>query len=101
MANTPALFPIFTAPRISTLARAAERAPLDSTGCLTEYRPLEVRSIVGKASRPGLPFNYAINPYRGCEFACRYCYARYAHEFIEKTPEDSSTRSISSRMQPG
>jgi DNA repair photolyase len=39
-------------------------------------------------SRRGLPFTHAINPYRGCEFACRYCYARYAHEFIELTPED-------------
>lgn len=35
-----------------------------------------------------MPFTYAINPYRGCEFACRYCYARYAHEFLELTPED-------------
>jgi DNA repair photolyase len=30
-----------------------------------------------------LPFAWAINPYRGCEFACKYCYARYTHEFME------------------
>jgi DNA repair photolyase len=30
-----------------------------------------------------LPFTWAINPYRGCEFACKYCYARYTHEFME------------------
>jgi DNA repair photolyase len=35
-----------------------------------------------------LPFSHAINPYRGCEFACRYCYARYTHEFMEMTPDD-------------
>ena len=35
-----------------------------------------------------MPFAYAINPYRGCEFACRYCYARYAHEFLELDPEE-------------
>jgi DNA repair photolyase len=29
-----------------------------------------------------MPFQWAINPYRGCEFACRYCYARYTHEFM-------------------
>src|SRR5208282_2835801 len=30
-----------------------------------------------------LPFTWTINPYRGCEFACKYCYARYTHEFME------------------
>jgi DNA repair photolyase len=63
---------------------------LDSTGCLTEYRPLQTRSIVGKTeSHRGLPFTHTINPYRGCEFGCRYCYARYTHEFLElRSPEE-------------
>jgi DNA repair photolyase len=30
-----------------------------------------------------MPFEWTINPYRGCEFACKYCYARYTHEFME------------------
>lgn len=30
-----------------------------------------------------MPFTWTINPYRGCEFACKYCYARYTHEFLE------------------
>jgi DNA repair photolyase len=30
-----------------------------------------------------VPFDWTINPYRGCEFACKYCYARYTHEFME------------------
>jgi len=31
---------------------------------------------------------YTLNPYRGCEFGCKYCYARYAHEFMElRDPE--------------
>jgi DNA repair photolyase len=30
-----------------------------------------------------MPFTWTINPYRGCEFGCRYCYARYTHEFME------------------
>jgi DNA repair photolyase len=34
-------------------------------------------------SQRQLPFTWAINPYRGCEFACKYCYARYTHEFME------------------
>jgi len=90
MANIAALFPILDQPGFSPLARAAAVAPLDSTGCLTEYRPLTSRSILTKtASTRGLPFTHSINPYRGCEFACRYCYARYTHEFLElKAPED-------------
>src|ERR1700761_3719937 len=75
--------------RISSLARSVAAAPIDSTGCLTEYHPLPAKSILTKVrSKRKLPFDYAINPYRGCEFACRYCYARYAHEFLELTPED-------------
>ena len=84
MAKTESLFPVLNAPHQSTLARSAAGAPLDSTGHLTEYRPLAARSILGKTvSRRGLPFTHTINPYRGCEFACRYCYARYTHEFLE------------------
>jgi DNA repair photolyase len=30
-----------------------------------------------------MPFRWSINPYRGCEFGCKYCYARYTHEFME------------------
>jgi DNA repair photolyase len=87
MAKLATLFPILDAK--SPLARRAGEAQLDSTGCLTEYRPLESRSILNKVvSKRNLPFTHAINPYRGCEFACRYCYARYTHEFLERTPED-------------
>jgi DNA repair photolyase len=71
------------------LARAAAEAPLDSSGFLTEYRPLASRSILNKVtSNRGLPFTHAINPYRGCEFGCRYCYARYTHEFLELGAEE-------------
>lgn len=94
MANTKTLFPIFNGPNPSTLARAAASAPLHSTGCRTEYRPIASRSILGKTvSRRGLPFTHTINPYRGCEFACRYCYARYTHEFLEiHDPEEFEHR---------
>jgi DNA repair photolyase len=92
MANTTPLFPILQESplaHIGPLARRAAEAPLENTGCLTEYRPLPSRSIVSKvAGGRKLPFTHGINPYRGCEFACRYCYARYAHEFLELEPED-------------
>jgi DNA repair photolyase len=80
---------------LAPLARAAAQAPLDSTGCLTEYRPLKSSSILGKTtSNRGLSFTHAINPYRGCEFACRYCYARYTHEFLELGAAEDFERKI-------
>ena len=89
MAKIETLFPILEPAPLVGLARVAAEADLDSTGCLTEYRPLPSRSIVSKVnSRRGLPFSHAINPYRGCEFGCRYCYARYTHEFLELQPEE-------------
>jgi DNA repair photolyase len=30
-----------------------------------------------------VPFSWTVNPYRGCEFGCHYCYARYTHEYME------------------
>jgi DNA repair photolyase len=95
MAKTDALFPILEAKSISPLAHRAAIAPVNSTGCLTEYRPLESRSIVSKVnSKRGAPFSHAINPYRGCEFGCRYCYARYTHEFLEMRDPEEFERKI-------
>jgi DNA repair photolyase len=66
------------------IARLASQAELADTGHLTEYRTIRVRSILNKSvSKRGLPFGRTINPYRGCEFGCRYCFARYTHEFME------------------
>ena len=48
-------------------------------------------------AKPGMPFRWTINPYRGCEFGCKYCYARYTHEFMEMEDRDSRTRSTPNR----
>jgi DNA repair photolyase len=90
MAKTDSLFPILNHSPQGPLARTAAEAPLDSSGYLTEYRPLKSRSLLSKVnSKRGVPFTHAINPYRGCEFGCRYCYARYTHEFLEmRDPEE-------------
>jgi DNA repair photolyase len=46
------------------------------------YYELACRTILNRCSKPSMPFVWTINPYRGCEFACRYCYARGTHEFM-------------------
>jgi len=42
-----------------------------------------VKSILNRCDSDRVPFEWTINPYRGCEFACKYCYARYTHEYME------------------
>jgi DNA repair photolyase len=93
MAKIEPLFPILQSQSPSPLARRAAQAELDSEGHLIEYRPLDSRSILTRVnSARRLPFTHSINPYRGCEFGCRYCYARYTHEFLEFTPEEFERR---------
>jgi len=39
------------------------------------------KSILSKNDSPDLPFRYSVNPYRGCQHACAYCYARPSHQY--------------------
>jgi DNA repair photolyase len=71
-------------PLLVGIARMAADGESVREGHNVEYFTLESRSLLSKvASQRNLPFTWAINPYRGCEFACKYCYARYTHEFME------------------
>jgi len=69
------------------IARLAACSPSAESGRKSEQRPeyffLPVRSILNKCDSNRVPFEWTINPYRGCEFACKYCYARYTHEYME------------------
>lgn len=40
------------------------------------------QSILSKNDSPDLPFTWSVNPYRGCQHACAYCYARRTHEYL-------------------
>jgi DNA repair photolyase len=44
------------------------------------------RSIISKNDSPDIPFDQSINPYRGCEHGCIYCYARPSHAYLELSP---------------
>ncbi len=70
---------------------AAESEVLEAKRAV-QYFEIGCRSVLNR-TRPGLPFRWSINPYRGCEFGCRYCYARYTHEFMElRASEDFEDR---------
>jgi len=65
------------------IARLAAAAPEIDFRNEVEYRELPCRTLVSSVVSERVPFHYAINPYRGCEFGCAYCYARYTHEFMD------------------
>jgi DNA repair photolyase len=65
------------------IARLAAQGEAISQGHKVDYLALENRSVLTRCNSPRMPFSWQINPYRGCEFACKYCYARYTHEFME------------------
>lgn len=48
----------------------------------TEFFPDTTRTILSKNNSPDIGFTYSINPYRGCEHGCVYCYARPTHEYL-------------------
>ena len=47
-----------------------------------EYLPDASQSIVSENDSPDVPFRYSVNPYRGCQHGCSYCYARPTHEYL-------------------
>src|SRR3954464_11516092 len=64
------------------IARLAAASPQLASKRTVEYFGLHSKSILNRCSSDRLPFRWTINPYRGCEFGCKYCYARYTHEFM-------------------
>jgi len=77
------LLPESEKPRLVGIARLAASGESLRLGHEVEYFTLPVRSLLNRCNVPRMPFTWTINPYRGCEFACKYCYARYTHEFME------------------
>ncbi len=79
--------PLFALPGKSPLvgiARLAASGESLREGHNVEYFTLPAKSLLNRCvSNRSLPFTWTINPYRGCEFGCQYCYARYTHEFME------------------
>jgi DNA repair photolyase len=84
MPSLPLLPDFESRPKLVGIARIAAEAESLREGHNVEYFTLGTRSLLNRVvTRRNLPFAWAINPYRGCEFACKYCYARYTHEFME------------------
>jgi DNA repair photolyase len=69
------------------IARLAAGSELLEAKSRVQYFEIPSRSILNR-TKPHMPFKWTINPYRGCEFGCKYCYARYTHEFMEMDVHD-------------
>lgn len=48
----------------------------------TQFLPDRSRTLIRENESPDIPFRFSINPYRGCEHGCAYCYARPGHETL-------------------
>jgi DNA repair photolyase len=65
------------------IAKLASQGEALAEGHKVDYISIANRSVLAKCNSQRVPFSWMINPYRGCEFACKYCYARYTHEYME------------------
>lgn len=57
-------------------------AAADGSAPRTEFLRDTTRTLITRNDSPDIPFEFSINPYRGCEHGCVYCYARPYHEYL-------------------
>ena len=81
------------AAKLVGIAKLAAQSPHLEAKNRADYFEIASRSLLHKVDAARVPFQWGINPYRGCEFGCKYCYARYSHEFMElRDPLDFERR---------
>ncbi len=67
----------------------------------TRVQSERCRKLISYNQSPDIPFDRSINPYRGCEHGCIYCYARPSHAWLDLSPGlDFETRLFSKRNAP-
>src|SRR6266513_3706494 len=72
--------------RFETLARNREPEAEIQSRTETVVTLHLARSIIARNDSPDLPFAQSINPYRGCEHGCIYCFARPTHAYLGLSP---------------
>jgi DNA repair photolyase len=63
-----------------------EDEPLDPAIVRTVVTEVQAKSILSRNASPDLPFSVSLNPYRGCEHGCIYCFARPTHSYLGLSP---------------
>jgi len=89
--SASATLPLF--PELPLAGRADPAALPLRRRAEVEHFDLVARDVLNRTESPRLPFDWTINPYRGCELGCAYCYARSTHRFLDlDDPESFETR---------
>jgi len=66
-----------------------------------EFHTLESVNLMNRLTGPSMPFDWTVNPYRGCEVGCQYCYARPTHEYLgHAEPSEFEERIYVKRADP-
>ncbi len=107
--NLPVSVPVSSAPQppqrpqgLVGIARLAAESPQVKERAEVQYFSLDCRSALNREASGHMPFAWTLNPYRGCEFGCHYCYARYTHEFMELRDGRDFERKIFAKQEaPG
>ena len=74
----------------------------EATQIKTTVTMEQAKTIITQNQSPDLPFSQSINPYRGCEHGCSYCYARPAHAYMDLSPGlDFETRLFAKKNAAG
>ncbi|GMX64118.1 Rv2578c family radical SAM protein [Paenibacillus elgii] len=55
----------------------------------TRYEPVRAKHLLNPVKAPSMPFDWSINPYRGCQHGCSFCYARSTHAFLGMEADDT------------
>lgn len=80
------------------IARLAAEGTVLAEKRRVEYRSLPTRRWLNRCDSERVPFHWTINPYRGCEYGCKYCYARFTHEFLERHDAEAFEREIYAKV---
>ncbi|CAB3804032.1 hypothetical protein LMG28614_05939 [Paraburkholderia ultramafica] len=73
--------------------------------CAPEWKTVtteeQARSIIARNDSPDVPFDQSINPYRGCEHGCSYCFARPTHAYLGLSPGLDFERMLVAKTNAG
>jgi DNA repair photolyase len=66
----------------------------DPMSASLKFEPISVKSTLNRVKAISMPFTWSINPYRGCQHGCSFCYARSTHSFLGLDTDESFQKDI-------